>query len=82
MYAFLILWYCVISGSCGIGIYGGGVSSGEGGGAVMVFVAVMEAPPLECEDSGWCSCKTKLLKRLKNKIESVELQWGGGDTER
>ena len=51
-------------------------------GAVMVFVAVMEAPPLECEDSGWCSCKTKLLKRLKNKIESVELQWGGGDTER
>ena len=53
-----------------------------GGGAVMVFVAVMEAPPLECEDSGWCSCKTKLLKRLKNKIESVELQWGGGDTER
>lgn len=23
-----------------------------GGGAVMVFVAVMEAPPLECEDSG------------------------------
>ena len=50
MYAFLILWYCVISGSCGIGIYGGGLSSG--GGAVMVFVAVMEVPPLECEDSG------------------------------
>ena len=50
-------------------------------GAVMVFVAVMEAPPLECKDSGWCSCKTKLLKRLKNKIESVELQWDGGDTE-
>ena len=50
MYAFLILWYCVISGSCSIGIYGGGLSSG--GGVVMVFVAVMEVPPLECEDSG------------------------------
>ena len=31
MYAFLILWYCVISGSCGIGIYGGVFSSGGGG---------------------------------------------------
>ena len=37
-------------------------------GAVMLFVAVMEAPPLECKKSGRCTCKTKLLKRLKNKI--------------
>ena len=60
----------VDSGSGGTGIHVGCVSSG----GVLIFVTVVEAPPLNCEDSGWCSCKPKEVKGLKNEIEAQELQ--------
>lgn len=46
----------------------------------MVLVAVVEAPPRNCEDSGCCSCKTKEMLLLKNGIEVVALEWQRPET--